>query len=244
MPNTTFKNCVCNGVDFSYAKLNNASFHGTALYGTNFSFAVLDKADFTNTNITDSQLRSAFSIRGTKLPNGTLGQGHNLVKNGDANCNIIPIQDWQIQYGSIAVIASKKGRNDCQFFLQSLVAGAAMSQRIVMAQISRPEYYKNASSIADNVELQADMSTGVFIELTGITSNRTVIDKAVASKLCKQNTSGRFFRHLDSTNKSIRMMLQRNIDELEVVVRFNGHNNESSNKSSWCDNIELYMDFS
>ncbi len=53
-----------------------------------------------------------------------------------------------------------------------------------------------------------------------------------------------FFWNLDSTNERISMNLQKDMDELEVVVRFNGHTNENtSNKSIWCDNIELFIDY-
>ena len=190
MAHTIFVNCICNNVDFTYANLNNASFYGAALYGTNFSFtnlqkadfsfANLYKADFSNSNITDSQLRSALSIRDAKLPNGTLGQGYNLVKNGDANCNITLVQDWRIHNDSIAVIASKKGGNDCQFSLQPFVTEAVMSQQISFTEHRSPSFL-----IQHSVELQADMSDGVLIELSGIHSNGTILKKTVVSKLRK-----------------------------------------------------------
>jgi uncharacterized protein YjbI with pentapeptide repeats len=175
-----FVNCICNDVDFNYANLKNASFRGAALNGTNFSFANLQKADFTNTTITDSQLWSALSIRDAKLPNGTLGHGHNLVKNGDADCNITLAQDWRVQNGSIAVAATEKSRNDCQFSLQSLATGAVMSQRVVLAQFWDSSIWTNST-----VELQVHMSNGVLIELSGTISNGTVLNKTVASKLDK-----------------------------------------------------------
>jgi uncharacterized protein YjbI with pentapeptide repeats len=178
MAHTIFVDCKCNDVDFTYANLKNASFRGATLHESNFSFANLQEADFTNTTITDSQLRSALSIRDAKLPNGTLGHGHNLVKNVDADCNITLSKDWEVQNGIIAVIASKENRSDYQFSLQSLVTGAVMSQRIVLAQFWNSSIWTNSI-----VELQAHRSSGVSIELSGINSTGTILNKNVASKL-------------------------------------------------------------
>jgi uncharacterized protein YjbI with pentapeptide repeats len=178
MAHTIFVDCKCNDVDFSYANLENASFRGATLDESNFLCANLQEADFTNTTITDSQLRSALSIRDAKLPNGTLGHGHNLVKNGDADCNITLVKDWQVENGSIAVVASKEDPSDCQFSLQSLVTGATMSQRIVQAQ-----FWNSFICTNSIVKLQANMSSGVSIELSGINSAGTILNKIVASKL-------------------------------------------------------------
>jgi hypothetical protein len=102
------------------------------------------------------------------------------VKNGDADCNITLAQDWRVQNGSIAVAATEKSRNDCQFSLQSLATGAVMSQRVVLAQFWDSSIWTNST-----VELQVHMSNGVLIELSGTISNGTVLNKTVASKLDK-----------------------------------------------------------
>jgi hypothetical protein len=52
-----------------------------------------------------------------------------------------------------------------------------------------------------------------------------------------------FFSYLDSTENKIIMELMVGIHELEVVVKFNAHNNKYNNDNSWCDNIELFVDY-
>jgi hypothetical protein len=39
------------------------------------------------------------------------------------------------------------------------------------------------------------------------------------------------------------MMLQKDIQELEVAVKFNARNNAINNNNIWCDNIELFVDY-
>jgi len=173
-----FVKCRCSRADFTGANLMNSSFHSALLDEADFSFANLQNADFTNTTITDNQLQSALSIRNAKLPNGTLGQGRNLVRNGDPNCNISLVHHWQIQSGNIFVVTSKKNRSKCQFTLQSLATGAIMSQRITLVGIWDPSIWSSS-----NVELQAHMSSEVSIELNGKAINGTVLDKRIASKL-------------------------------------------------------------
>jgi uncharacterized protein YjbI with pentapeptide repeats len=238
MAHTIFVDCKCNDVDFSYANLKNALFHGATLNESNFLFANLQKADFTNTTITDSQLQSALSIRDAKLPNGTLAHGHNLVKNGDADCNITLIKDWRVQNGIIAVVVSKKGRSDCQFSLKSLVTGAVMSQRIVLAQFWNSSIWTNSI-----VELQAHMTSGVLIELSGINSNGTILNKNLARKLAVDRLSRVHFSYLDSAKDRISMKLQKDMDELRIIVKFNAHPNGSNIESIWCDNIKLFIDY-
>jgi uncharacterized protein YjbI with pentapeptide repeats len=177
MTYTTFVECLCARIDFSYANLKGSSFHGATLSNASFSLANLQDADFTNTTITDSQLQSALSIRNAKLPNGTLGQGRNLVKNGDANCNISLVDNWEVQNGNIMVVPSKEDGSQCQFTLQSFATGAIMSQRITLVGIWDSSFW-----IFSNVELQAHMSNGVCMELSGKTSNGTVLKKGITSQ--------------------------------------------------------------
>jgi hypothetical protein len=39
------------------------------------------------------------------------------------------------------------------------------------------------------------------------------------------------------------MKLEEDMQELEVVVKFNGHNNKNNYNDIWCDNIELFIDY-
>jgi hypothetical protein len=143
----------------------------------NLFLANLENTDFTNSTIADNQLQSALSIRNAKLPNGTLGLGRNLVKNGDTNCNISLVNHWQVEIGNIAVVVFKNDRNQCRFSLQSITTGAIMSQRIFLVDIWNSSFWTRSS-----VELQAQISSAVSIELISKTSNKTVVDRRIASK--------------------------------------------------------------
>jgi uncharacterized protein YjbI with pentapeptide repeats len=180
IPRALFNNCVCEEVDFTYANLKNSSFYGAMLSKANFYHANLENADFTNSTITDEQLRSAASIRNAKLPNGTLGQARNLIKNGNANCNTPLADHWQIENGNIAVVISKTDPSQCQFSVQSVSIGASMSQQIDLVGIWDATVWRNSS-----VELQAQISRGVSIELIGKNITGATLHKYIASKcLC------------------------------------------------------------
>jgi uncharacterized protein YjbI with pentapeptide repeats len=186
MAHTIFEKSDCRRVDFSYANLSgsvfwnanlkNVSFQNADLTSVNFSGANLWNADFTNTTITDSQLQNALSIQNAKLPNGTLGRGENLIKNGDANCNIKSLHPWRVQNGSIAVVASEENPNNCQFVLQSNVIGATMSQRIDLLNIWDSTLWQYSE-----FELHLNKSSGVSIELNGLSNNGAVLHKKIYS---------------------------------------------------------------
>jgi uncharacterized protein YjbI with pentapeptide repeats len=179
MPNTIFEKCELGKTDFSYANLKNSSFHSATLIEANFFLTNLENTDFTDSTITDDQLQSALSIRNAKLPNGTIGKGRNLVKNGDANCNISLGNHWQVEIGNIAVVVFRNDRNQCRFSLQSVATGAIMSQRIALVDIWDSSFWTFS-----NVELGAQISNGVSIELIGKKSNDIVVDRRIASKCC------------------------------------------------------------
>jgi uncharacterized protein YjbI with pentapeptide repeats len=155
---------------FSHANIKGVSFTNTDLREANFLLVNLQKADLTNTTITNNQLQSALTIRDAKLPNGTLGRGRNLIKNGDANCNISLADHWQIKNGNIVVVPSKEDRSKCQFSLQSVATEATMCQQIDLVSIWNSSFW-----IFSNVELHVHMSSGVLIELSG--RNRKITSK-------------------------------------------------------------------
>ena len=39
------------------------------------------------------------------------------------------------------------------------------------------------------------------------------------------------------------MELHKDMQELEVLVKFNAHNNKTNNEIIWCDNIELFINY-
>jgi hypothetical protein len=187
MARTIFVKCDCKMADFSYADMSrsvfwhanllNVSLNSADLTEADFSFANLEKSDLSNTKITDSQLQSALSVRDAKLPNRTLGLGKNLIKNGDANCNIPLVDQWQVTNGNITVMVNKGDRLSCQFCLQPSTIGATMSQRIDLVGVWDPTIWAHSK-----IEFQAKMSTGLSIELIGKQCNGTVLAKKTASK--------------------------------------------------------------
>ncbi len=51
------------------------------------------------------------------------------------------------------------------------------------------------------------------------------------------------FPYLDSSQSKIMMWLRKDMQELEVAIKFSAHNNKNISSNSWCDNIELFIDF-
>ena len=39
------------------------------------------------------------------------------------------------------------------------------------------------------------------------------------------------------------MMLHKDMQELEILVKFNAHPNKAYNNNSWCADIELFIDY-
>jgi hypothetical protein len=71
---------------------------------------------------------------------------------------------------------SKEDRGECQFTLQSIATGGIMSQRIDLVGIWDSSFWVNST-----VDLKANMSSGVSIELSVKTRNGIVLDKKLAS---------------------------------------------------------------
>ncbi len=80
--------------NFAYTNAKFASFAYANLSKVNFIVTNLHEADLAGTIITDKQLGSVRSIRGVRLPNGTLGQDPNLLKNWHADCNSSLVDSW------------------------------------------------------------------------------------------------------------------------------------------------------
>ena len=164
-------------VDFSEASLIGSSFYDAKLRGANFSLANLRGVNFTNSTITDDQLQSALSIRDAILPNGTLGRSRNWIQNGNPNYNTFLVDHWHVQNGNITVVFSKKNRSKCHFSLQPPTTKAMMSQRIDLRHIWDSNFWKYAFA-----ELQADISSGVSIELISKDSDGIIRDTQITSK--------------------------------------------------------------
>lgn len=51
------------------------------------------------------------------------------------------------------------------------------------------------------------------------------------------------FSHSDSTNDRSVMNLKVSMQELELVLKFNPQQNTNQSETSWCDNIELIVNY-
>ena len=99
------------------SNLINTDFSGSDLLMVNLSHS-----NMFNAKINDEQLHSAISIENTILPNGTIAHDIPLIRNGNAHCNTIVQQDWNINpINSIIITKSLRNNNtfndqdDCMF---------------------------------------------------------------------------------------------------------------------------------
>jgi hypothetical protein len=51
------------------------------------------------------------------------------------------------------------------------------------------------------------------------------------------------FLYLDSTFNKISMKLLPSMEKLEVIVKFDAQKNNIGTEKSWCNNIELFIDY-
>ncbi|CAF3855415.1 unnamed protein product [Rotaria magnacalcarata] len=230
MSGTDLRRTTCVAARFDYANLSQSnfgganvkrtSFHKTDLTNVNFSDTNLYKSNFTETKITDSQLKSTLSIQDALLPNGTLAHDSNLIKNGQADCNISLLDSWKLQSGDVSTMTSEEDRTDCQFALQSFAAGASMSQRVTL-----PKKWESNSWPYSHAVLNANMGVGVTIQLRGINSS----DQISAQQM------------FNWTQESISLYLLNDMRELEVLIEFSAIANQNNKASSWCDDIQLII---
>ena len=184
MPHTKFERTRCIAAHFDRANLSqsifyqvnakNAFFKNADLTNANFPLSNLHKADFTGTKITSSQLQSALSIRDALLPNGTYVNDSNLIKNGNADCNIPFLLTWTLTYGNIAIMQTETDFNNCHFVLQSDDVGGSMYQKINLTHWNSG-FWKYSLAV-----LEAQMTSEVSIELSEKNENGAIIDKKIS----------------------------------------------------------------
>jgi uncharacterized protein YjbI with pentapeptide repeats len=162
---------------FIHANARETTFNGADLTNVNFSLANLHKADFTNTSITESQLRSALSIRDARLPNGTLGRDSNLIKNGHADCNISFVDHWQLKKGNISTMKLDTDPNNCHFVPRSDATEDIMSQKINLALYWNPTFWKYCRAV-----LSARMTNDVTIQLNGMNNKEKILGYQILSR--------------------------------------------------------------
>jgi hypothetical protein len=51
------------------------------------------------------------------------------------------------------------------------------------------------------------------------------------------------FLYIDSTYNKISMALSPSMQKLGVIVKFDAQKNQIDTENSWCDNIELFIDY-
>lgn len=183
MPHTKFERTRCVAAHFDRANLSqsifyqvnakNAFFNNADLTNANFSLANLDKADVTGTQLTCSHLQSVLSIRDALLPDRTCGHDSNLIGNGHADCNVPLLSPWILTHGKIASMKTEVDYNNCHFVAQSNNVGASMYQKIDLVHWDSG-FWKYSLAVLD-----AHMTNGVSIELSGMSRNEAILDKKI-----------------------------------------------------------------
>ncbi|CAF2063444.1 unnamed protein product [Rotaria magnacalcarata] len=207
---------------FSYANAKSTVFYRANLTDVEFSFANLYNADFADTQMTDSELWSALSIRDALLPNGTIARDPNLIKNGEADCNISLVNHWIVALGSVTTSMFDQRKNNCYFLLQSDDIGAKMFQRVKLSKLWDFNSWPRSQAV-----LNARMSSGVSVQLRGMSN--------IGEVFAQQN--------LNSTRTMITLDLLTTMEILEVFIVFNPLISQESMNSSWCDDIELFIEY-
>jgi uncharacterized protein YjbI with pentapeptide repeats len=126
MPKSNFSQATLIQVNFAFANLKEAIFDEANIALANLSYANLE-----NAIIIETQLREAISIRGTRLPDGSIGNYTNLLSNGHADCNRSLNRDWKVD--SITVSPLDQTSNNCVFIKNSNDSGVStMSQEVYL----------------------------------------------------------------------------------------------------------------
>ena len=162
---------------FWHANAKGARFSNTDLNMVNFTLANLQKTEFPKTSITEKQLKSALSIRDTRLSTDTLGRDPNLIKNGYADCNSPLTDSWLLQTGRVIPMRSNENSSKCHFILQSLGSGAIMSQRVKLSNIWNSDMWPYSHAV-----LNATMGISVSIQLSGFNNIGKILGQRNASK--------------------------------------------------------------
>ena len=120
-----------------YTNLINVSFNGTDFRQANLSYSKFARID-------ESQLNDAISIRGARLFNNSIiVRDRNLIKNGDAHCNISINTYWNIQpKNSISIASDKQKPNNC-IFLSSSITGSIMSQNVSLTSFRESNRHRH-----------------------------------------------------------------------------------------------------
>ncbi|CAM4980245.1 unnamed protein product, partial [Rotaria socialis] len=159
-------------------------------------------------------------IQDAIVPDGTSAHDENLIKDGQADCNISHISGWTLSNGNVTTVISNKSSSNCQFTLQSLSTGATMYQRVNLSDKWDSNFWTYSEAV-----LSGKMSTGVSIELKGIKKDNVVSSMEI----------------LSSNEEQINLFLHNDMWELEVFIKFNSSANHNNMNNYWCDDIKLFI---
>ncbi|CAF2251861.1 unnamed protein product [Rotaria magnacalcarata] len=206
--------------NFWRSNLKHASFHSADLTNAIFTDANLYGAQFQYARITDMQLQSTLSIQDAILPNGTRAEDRNLINNGHADCTISPVDNRALLTGNVITAMSSTNDTNCQFMLQTFAMGATMMQRVNLSFKWDPNTWPHSQAV-----LSANMGSNVFIQLRGINEIGHIHSQ----------------QKLNSTQRFISLVLNRDMHQLEVIIGFEALVKNSSKSNSWCDDIKLFI---
>ncbi len=184
--NTSFRraqmqNIIADHCEFTFVNMNEANLTNSTMFATHLTLSQFINTDFTGVNllmaslsnsnmlnaiINDQQLYSAISIENTILPNGTIAHDIPLIRNGNADCNKIMEQDWQIEPPNSIILTKWKtfnhsfnDENDCMFMAKS-------SSIIIMTQdinITRYKSIFNKKSMILSVNSHCNHHVNIYL---------------------------------------------------------------------------------
>jgi len=223
---------------FRHANVKDAQFLDSILDMVDFTRANLQKTNFTKTQITEIQLRSALSVRGARLPDGMPGRDSNLINNGPVVCDSSLVGGWELQAGKITRKMSNVD-SSCYFVLQSYDSGAVMLQRINLSEVWDSHLWSYSQAV-----LYARTTNGVLIQLNGMSRRGKIIDQRQSSKFrYADNSIHIFYSDIASIEGNITMRLHKEMQMLEILVEFRAHSNKTRLNDSWCEDVDLYIDY-
>lgn len=184
---TNFEQTTCVSCRFYYtfishsqfwnSNLKRAIFKNASLEYNDFSHANMYQVDFTGANINETDLKNALFFQDVLLPNGTHVHDKNLINNGQVDCNISLHKSWTLEAGNIVIMMLNETSHRCCFVLQSLTAGARMSQNVELLNRWNSSLWPYSEAI-----LSAQMSVGVSMKLKGITDDGSIFSDRILSK--------------------------------------------------------------
>jgi uncharacterized protein YjbI with pentapeptide repeats len=236
---TQMQNIIADHCEFSFVNMNEANLTNSTMFathlilsqfintdftGVNLSMANLSNSNMLNATINDQQLYSAISIENTILPNGTIAHDIPLIRNGNADCNKIIEQDWQIEPPNSIIITKWKtfnhsfnDENDCMFMAKSSSNKNNLLTKIIMTQdinITRYKSIFNKKSMKLSVNSHCNHHVNIYLIQRDI--NRQILNDY------KLKNYENIYSNINTTD--IQIKLQFDINNIAI-----------------CDNIQFHI---